>query len=180
MADELIYKPRLDPRASKFLSSSDDRESIVLASLRWKISRGARGSSSIRGNGSAGALSVVAWRGSSPISSCWMLTRGIDGAVNGSGAEIINHSCEPNLEAHILAGRRIYYVSQRAIRAGEELTVDYSFDTNQDPQECHCGARACRGDMRRPLNSREGRSERCLRTMTQETLLFDRRPMRLF
>ena len=36
-----------------------------------------------------------------------------------------------------------------AIRAGEELTVYYSFDTNQDPQECHCGARACRGDMRR-------------------------------
>jgi uncharacterized protein len=72
----------------------------------------------------------------------------IDGAVNGSGAEIINHSCEPNLKAHIIKGH-IYYVSKRPIRAGEELTVDYSFDKTEDPQACSCGAKNCRGDMRR-------------------------------
>ena len=78
---------------------------------------------------------------------------GIDGAVGGSGAEIINHSCEPNLEAHIIKCRRIYYVSLRPITAGEELTVDYSFDAHQDPHECRCGARTCRGDMRRAPES---------------------------
>jgi SET domain-containing protein len=73
---------------------------------------------------------------------------GIDGGVNGSGAEIINHSCEPNLKTYFVKDR-IYYVSSREIRAGEELTVDYSFDTDEDPHQCSCGAQGCRGDMRR-------------------------------
>ena len=73
---------------------------------------------------------------------------GIDGAVNGSGAEIINHSCEPNVEAHIVKDR-IFYTSLRNIKAGEELTVDYSFDAHEEPQKCFCGAKTCRGDMRK-------------------------------
>src|SRR5579859_1269403 len=45
----------------------------------------------------------------------------IDGAVGGSGAEIINHSCDPNLYASIQKGH-ILYISRRIIKPGEELT----------------------------------------------------------
>lgn len=68
----------------------------------------------------------------------------IDGAVGGSGAEIINHSCDPNLRAVILKGH-ILYMSKRPIRAGEELTVDYCFSDKFDLVRCKCGAKACRG-----------------------------------
>jgi SET domain-containing protein len=70
--------------------------------------------------------------------------RFVDGAVGGSGAEFINHSCEPNLEARILRGR-VFYYSLRDIPAGEELTVDYNFDDTDEKVMCSCGARRCRG-----------------------------------
>ena len=72
---------------------------------------------------------------------------GLDGAVNGSGAEVINHCGGPNLEADVTKGQ-IYYVSLRLIKAGEELTIDYAFDMKQGPQPCYCGAKTCRSDMR--------------------------------
>ena len=68
----------------------------------------------------------------------------IDGAVGGSGAEIINHSCDPNLRACILRGH-ILYLSKRVIGPGEELTVDYRFSDQVEPVKCCCGARTCRG-----------------------------------
>jgi uncharacterized protein len=68
----------------------------------------------------------------------------VDGAVGGSGAEIINHSCEPNLVSRIVKGH-ILYMSLRAIKPGEELTVDYNFSKDTDRQPCHCGAANCRG-----------------------------------
>ncbi|HEY3939928.1 MAG TPA: SET domain-containing protein-lysine N-methyltransferase [Bryobacteraceae bacterium] len=68
----------------------------------------------------------------------------LDGSVGGSGAEYINHSCEPNLVARILRGH-ILYVSRRKIRAGEELTVDYHFDKKVERVPCRCGAPKCRG-----------------------------------
>jgi uncharacterized protein len=68
----------------------------------------------------------------------------IDGAVGGSGAEIINHSCDPNLTSFILKGH-ILYVSRRLIRPGEELTVDYRFSDDVDTVPCRCRARNCRG-----------------------------------
>ncbi len=68
----------------------------------------------------------------------------VDGAVGGSGAEIINHSCEPNLVSRIVRGH-ILYVSLRVIKPGEELTVDYNFSNDTDRQPCHCGAKNCRG-----------------------------------
>jgi SET domain-containing protein len=68
----------------------------------------------------------------------------LDGAFGGSGAEIINHSCDPNLYSCILRGH-ILYMSKRAIRRGEELTVDYRFDTKIEDVPCCCGARNCRG-----------------------------------
>ena len=68
----------------------------------------------------------------------------IDGAFGGSGAEIINHSCDPNLNARIFKGH-ILYVSRRNILPGEELTVDYRFSDKIENVRCLCGAGACRG-----------------------------------
>jgi SET domain-containing protein len=74
------------------------------------------------------------------LDSYWTL----DGSVGGSGAEFINHSCEPNLVARILHGH-ILYISRREIRPGEELTVDYHFDKKVERVPCRCGAAKCRG-----------------------------------
>ena len=68
----------------------------------------------------------------------------IDGSVGGSGAEFINHSCNPNLQARILKGHILYF-SKRRIRKGEELTVDYHFSPDEEIVPCSCGASNCRG-----------------------------------
>ncbi len=68
----------------------------------------------------------------------------IDGSVGGSGAEYINHSCDPNLAARIVRGH-ILYMSVRPIKGGEELTVDYHFDKKVQRVPCKCGALKCRG-----------------------------------
>jgi SET domain-containing protein len=68
----------------------------------------------------------------------------IDGAVRGSGAEYINHSCDPNLVSRIVKGH-ILYVSLRDIRKGEELTIDYRFEKKVDKVSCRCGSPKCRG-----------------------------------
>jgi len=68
----------------------------------------------------------------------------LDGAVGGSGAEIINHSCDPNLVSRVMKGH-VLYMSLRAIKPGEELTVDYNFTKNGDRTPCFCGAKTCRG-----------------------------------
>lgn len=68
----------------------------------------------------------------------------IDGSVNGSGAEFINHCCDPNIVARIVKGHILYY-SKRPIRKGEELTVDYHFAKDVERVLCACGAKSCRG-----------------------------------
>jgi len=68
----------------------------------------------------------------------------IDGAVGGSGAEIINHSCDPNLYTSIVKNH-ILYMSKRPIRKGEELTIDYRFDKKVERVPCRCGTQKCRG-----------------------------------
>ena len=70
----------------------------------------------------------------------WM----IDGAINGSGAELVNHSCAPNLVTRIFKGH-IIYMSLRRIRKGEELTIDYNYDDTDETMRCICGAPGCRG-----------------------------------
>jgi len=67
----------------------------------------------------------------------------LDGAAGGSGAEFINHSCDPNLSMRKIRGQ-IFLYSFRKIRAGEELTVDYGF---QCSCACRCGSVKCRGTM---------------------------------
>jgi SET domain-containing protein len=76
------------------------------------------------------------------LDSYWTL----DGAVGGSGAEIINHCCEPNLRTSIMRGH-ILYISKRPIQPGEELTVDYRFSDDIQRVKCSCGAPNCRGEI---------------------------------
>jgi uncharacterized protein len=68
----------------------------------------------------------------------------MDGAIGGSGAEFVNHSCDPNLYVRF-NGKRIYYYALRAIKKGEELTIDYRFEASNYPVPCRCGAKTCRG-----------------------------------
>jgi tetratricopeptide (TPR) repeat protein len=68
----------------------------------------------------------------------------IDGAVGGSGAEYINHSCDPNLYSRQIDGH-IWYISKRPIEPGEELTVDYRFSPDVEKVPCRCGSPKCRG-----------------------------------
>lgn len=68
----------------------------------------------------------------------------LDGAVGGSGAELINHSCNPNLYSWVFKGH-ILYMSKRHIKRGEELTVDYHFSDKIDEVPCRCGSVLCRG-----------------------------------
>jgi len=68
----------------------------------------------------------------------------VDGAVGGTGAELINQSCDPNISARRIRGR-IFYFSRRPIHKGEELTVDYRYPRNSTNKRCRCGARKCRG-----------------------------------
>ena len=72
--------------------------------------------------------------------------RVVDGAIGGSGAEYVNHSCAPNLRARVIHGRIVYF-SLRAIERGEELTLDYKYQHDTDPMPCACGTAACRGTM---------------------------------
>jgi uncharacterized protein len=68
----------------------------------------------------------------------------IDGLVGGSGAEIINHSCNPNLRWRHRGGR-VFCQSVRPIAVGEELTLDYHFSTKSPKVPCRCGTPQCRG-----------------------------------
>jgi SET domain-containing protein len=70
----------------------------------------------------------------------------VDGAVGGSGAEIINHCCDPNLRTTITYGH-ILFVSKRVIGPGEELTLDYFFDGDIKRVRCFCGSAKCRGQI---------------------------------
>jgi SET domain-containing protein len=78
----------------------------------------------------------------------------LDGSTGGSGAEFINHSCNPNLEVRFL-GKRVFYYSLRSIRKGEELTIDYKYDLPNKKipvVPCNCGSKRCRGTInRKPL-----------------------------
>ena len=68
----------------------------------------------------------------------------IDGSSGGSGAQYINHCCDPNCYAWIFKGH-ILYMSARVIRPGEELTIDYHFEKDVEKVPCSCGSAKCRG-----------------------------------
>ncbi len=81
----------------------------------------------------------------------------IDGSRGGSEAGFVNHSCDPNCEI-VIARRRVYIHSLRDIAAGEELTYDYWYVTDESYTledlrriyPCRCGAAICRGTLSRP------------------------------
>jgi SET domain-containing protein len=84
----------------------------------------------------------------------------IDGGAGGNDSRFINHSCQPNCEATI-EKKRIVITATRRIRAGEEITYDYSLprDKALGAKEdalypCRCGARGCRGTLLEPAPSR--------------------------
>ncbi|SRR5712691_1385566 len=79
----------------------------------------------------------------------------IDGAAGGSGAEIINHSCAPNLISRVMKGH-ILYMSLRVIEPGEELTIDYNFPATVNPTPCSCGVETCRGTIEKRTRGRPG------------------------
>ena len=69
--------------------------------------------------------------------------------IDGHGiAAFINHCCDPNCETDEIDGR-VWIISLRDIKAGEELTYDYNlYDGDEDdPSLCFCGAKECRGTM---------------------------------
>jgi hypothetical protein len=72
----------------------------------------------------------------------------LDGKVSWNPARFINHSCEPNCEAEQDDDDRIWILSKRQIRRGEELTFNYGY-TLEDFREhpCRCGAENCLGYM---------------------------------
>jgi len=71
----------------------------------------------------------------------------IDGSVDWNPARFINHSCDPNCEVEIVRGH-IWLYALRKIKAGEELTYNYSHDLDDyEERPCHCGASRCVGYM---------------------------------
>ncbi len=144
MSTALIKSPAIDPRYSCFRllirESSIHRMGVYAGEriparrkvIEYTGERISRRETKRRGDGGITYLFT--------LNSYWT----IDGAVGGSGAEIINHSCEPNLDARIVKGH-ILYISSRVILPDEELTVDYRFDDDASKVRCRCGARTCRG-----------------------------------
>ncbi len=72
----------------------------------------------------------------------------IDGSVGGSGAELLNHCCEPNCAFQHENGR-VWVASLRRIEPGEELLLDYNFRKDCGIVRCYCGAPSCRGTINR-------------------------------
>lgn len=69
----------------------------------------------------------------------------IDASRGGNATAFINHSCEPNCFSRITRGHMLFF-ALRPIRAGEEITLDYT--PSQHPgRRCTCGAARCRGVM---------------------------------
>ena len=68
----------------------------------------------------------------------------LDATDTGRGFRYINHSCEPNTFMRCTPQRAEFY-ALRAIRAGEELTVDYGDSHHDGTLPCRCGAARCRG-----------------------------------
>jgi uncharacterized protein len=67
-------------------------------------------------------------------------TRAIDGSARANTARYINHSCKPNAKGYT-TGNRIWIWSLRAIKAGEQITINYGreyFDDHIKPIGCKC------------------------------------------
>jgi SET domain-containing protein len=66
---------------------------------------------------------------------------------DGEIGQYANHSCAPNAGI-IKHGRSLFMIAIQAIRAGDEITHDYSTLLGADDvwtMRCNCGKRGCRG-----------------------------------
>ncbi|HUI80643.1 MAG TPA: SET domain-containing protein-lysine N-methyltransferase [Bryobacteraceae bacterium] len=144
MATALVKFPSIDPRHTPFGLAI--RESRIHRWGVYALERIPAGRKVIEYTGERISRRETKRRGLGNVTYLFTLDNywTIDGAVGGSGAEIINHSCDPNLYSRIIRGH-ILYMSRRMILAGEELTVDYLFSDKIDRVPCRCGARSCRG-----------------------------------
>ena len=69
----------------------------------------------------------------------------IDGNIPENTARFINHSCDPNCEPDVIKNR-VWLISTRKIKNGEELSYNYGFDLDDyEKHECRCGAKECIG-----------------------------------
>lgn len=87
----------------------------------------------------------------------------LDGAANGSGAQFINHCCEPNVRFRVDGGA-VWCSAIQDIAAGEELTLDYKFPRDAERIPCYCGAPRCRGTINETLAAKPVASFRSLAT----------------
>ncbi|PWU03309.1 MAG: SET domain-containing protein-lysine N-methyltransferase [Terriglobia bacterium] len=144
MATALVKSPTIDPRYACF--KMHIRESKIHRRGVYALERIPARRKVIEYTGEKISRRETKRRGQGSITYLFTLDNywTIDGAFGGSGAEIINHSCEPNLYTWILRGH-ILYMSKRLIKPGEELTVDYRFSDKVDAVRCRCGTPGCRG-----------------------------------
>ena len=79
----------------------------------------------------------------------YLFACGLDTVIDGFGtAMFLNHCCDPNCETEQDEDGRIFISATRDIAAGEELTYEYNLhDSDEDNQDCYCGAPLCRGTM---------------------------------
>src|SRR5215467_3099081 len=133
----LIKSPAIDPRHTPF--RLEIRESKIHRRGVYSLDRIPARRKVIEYTGERISRRETKRRGQGNITYLFTLDNywTIDGAFGGSGAEIINHSCDPNLFSSIQKGH-ILYMSKRVIRPGEELTVDYRFSDKIDTVKCKC------------------------------------------
>lgn len=144
MGTALVKSPAIDPRYACFKMAI--RESKIHRRGVYALEAIPAGRKVIEYTGEKISRRETKRRGTGHLTYLFTLNDywTVDGAVGGSGAEIINHSCDPNLRSRIQQGH-ILYISRRAIRRGEELTVDYRFSDDIDDVKCRCGSPQCRG-----------------------------------
>ena len=70
----------------------------------------------------------------------------LDGDVSWNTARLINHSCSNNCE-YDGTGLKIWVVSKKEIKKGEEITCDYGFGYDSDYRQfpCKCNSINCCG-----------------------------------
>jgi SET domain-containing protein len=67
----------------------------------------------------------------------------VDGSARSNIARYINHSCRPNAEA-LIYGRRVWIYSKRALRAGDQITLDYGEEyLNAHMSQVLCKCEVC-------------------------------------
>jgi len=144
--DTLVHRPRINPKYASFQLAI--RKSKIHRYGVYAVERIPANRKVIEYTGERISRAETKRRGEGEYTYLFTLDNywTLDGAFGGSGAEIVNHSCDPNVVARIIKGH-IIYMSLREIEPGEEILVDYNFTFTGDRSRCACGAKTCRGIM---------------------------------